>query len=397
MKDLRKSGRKLLWVALYVLLIFAVLEVTTRIYITHLAGQRTFLKYASLGQLQKRPAYAKSKYAPHRYLGHYLTPDYVKGDNKHNSLGYRSDEIALPKPTGQFRIVCMGGSTTYTTEVEDYRLSYPSLLERELKSRGYGHVTVINAGVGAWTSWESLINFELRVLDLEPDMIIVYHGVNDILSRFVWPPEAYRGDNSGAIAPVKMSMPSIFEYSAFFRYWMIRSGLVKPHSSMDRQLAAPPGTYYAGEFYGQKVKHVYPDGVFARTSAKEMLAANRPKYFRRNIEHIVLIASHRGMKTILATFAHSPLFEDQPIVVSEEYTAAYAEMNDTLRSIALETGVHLFDFAAAFPVDKRYYTDGIHVNADGAELKASLFAEYIVDNALIPPSRVAHVEAPESK
>jgi lysophospholipase L1-like esterase len=241
--------------------------------------------------------------------------------------------------------------------------------------------------VGAWTSYESLINFELRVLELEPDMIIVYHGANDILSRFVWPPEAYKSDNSGAIRPVVMSMPSILEYSTLFRYLMIRMNLIKPHSSMDRQLAAAPDTYYAGEFYDQKVELTYPDGIFKSTSAKEMLMTNKPKYFRRNIEHIILIANHRGIKTILATFAYSPLFDDQPTVASEEYITAYAEMNNTLKSIAQEMSVGLFDFASVFPYDKRYYTDGIHVNVDGARLKASLFARYIIENKLIPISQ----------
>jgi len=87
----------------------------------------------------------------------------------------------MPKPAGQFRIVCLGGSTTYTSDVKDYRDSYPYLLEKYLKAQGYNDVTVVNAGAGSWSSWESLINFQFRVLDLDPDLIIVYHGINDIL------------------------------------------------------------------------------------------------------------------------------------------------------------------------------------------------------------------------
>lgn len=381
--DPKAIGQKLLLSALSVLVTFIALEVAARIWINHLAGERRFLKYASLKQLQKKRADVKPRYTPHRYLGHCLTPNYVKGKNRHNSLGYRSDEIITPKPEGQFRIFCMGGSTTYTTEVEDYRMSYPSLLEKELKERGYANVRVINAGVGSWTSWESLINFEMRILDLAPDMIIIYHGVNDILSRMVWPPEAYRGDNSGATRPVVMSMPSIFEYSTLLRYLMIRMGLIKPHSSIDRQLDPVPDTYYALEFHNQKVEQTYPDGIFKKVSVREMLSVNGPKYFKRNLEHIILIADSRGVETVLATFAHSPLFTDVPIVASEECASAYAEMNETLKSIAHEMGVHLFDFAGQFPPDKRYYTDGLHVNVEGAKLKARLFADWLSENDLV--------------
>ena len=396
MKDIKKSAHKFLLSIISIFITFVVLEVTMRFWISHLASERQFIKYASLKQLQKKPQ-IKPRYTPHRYLGHILTPNYTKGENKHNSLGYRSDEITLAKPKGQYRIICMGGSTTYTTGVENYRMSYPYLLEENLKAAGYTNVQVINAGVGSWTSWESLINFETRILDLEPDMIIIYHSVNDILSRFVWPPETYQGDNSGATRPVTMSMPSIFEYSTLLRYMMIRLGIIKPHSSIDRLLNAPPATYYAAEFYNQKVKHTYPEGIFNTVSAKEMLAANRPKYFRRNIEHILLIANYRKIRTVLATFAYSPLFEDKSTVASEEYITAYAEMNDTIKSVAGEMGANLFDFASVFTTDKRYYTDGIHVNEDGARLKADLFAKYIIDSNLIPTPQLILSETPESK
>ncbi|MBN2313747.1 MAG: SGNH/GDSL hydrolase family protein, partial [Sedimentisphaerales bacterium] len=310
--------------------------------------------------------------------------NYVRENNKHNSLAYRSDEIEIPKPEGQFRIVCMGGSTTYTTEVEDYHLSYPNLLETELKSRGYDHVRVINAGVGSWTSYESLINFELRILDLEPDMIIVYHAVNDILTRLVWPPEAYKGDNSGAAAPVAMTMPSILEYSTLLRYLMIRADIIKPHSSMDRQLAAKPDSSWSLEFYDQKVKGTYPEAIFKTASAQKMFETNQPKYFKRNIEHIALIANHRGIKTVLATFAYSPEFTNVPTVASEEFKTAFTEMNETLKSIASEMAINLFDFARVFPVDKGLFTDGLHVNIEGVRLKAKLFADYLIENKLVP-------------
>lgn len=384
MNDYKKTGRKVIVSIVWIIMMFVVLEVTARIWINYLADERKFLKYASVRQLQKKYDYAKPRYSPHRYLGHYLTPNYVRENNKHNSLAYRSDEIEIPKPEGQFRIVCMGGSTTYTTEVEDYHLSYPNLLETELKSRGYDHVRVINAGVGSWTSYESLINFELRILDLEPDMIIVYHAVNDILTRLVWPPEAYKGDNSGAAAPVAMTMPSILEYSTLLRYLMIRADIIKPHSSMDRQLAAKPDSSWSLEFYDQKVKGTYPEAIFKTASAQKMFETNQPKYFKRNIEHIALIANHRGIKTVLATFAYSPEFTNVPTVASEEFKTAFTEMNETLKSIASEMAINLFDFARVFPVDKGLFTDGLHVNIEGVRLKAKLFADYLIENKLVP-------------
>lgn len=368
---------------LSILILFIVLEAGTRIWLDYIAGEERFLKYASLRQLKKRYTYIGQRWTPHRYLGHYPTPNFRKGPNTHNLLGYRSDEIVLPKPEGTLRIVCMGGSTTYSTSIKDNKMTYPALLEKELRDRGYTNVEVINAGVGAWTSYETLINFELRVIDLEPDIIIIYHAINDLRARFVWPHEAYKGDNSGWSSPLTMEMPSIFEYSSLLRYFMIRMGLVKPHSSIDRNLDRTAKTNLTDEFCKQKFKNTYPEGIFKEVSAEQILMTNKPAYFRRNLEHIILIANYRKIKTVLATFAYSPLFTDEPLVSSEECIAGLSEMNQVIKNVAKETGVNLFDFADVFPIEKSYYTDGRHVNEKGSKLKAELFADYLIENRLV--------------
>jgi lysophospholipase L1-like esterase len=224
---------------------------------------------------------------------------------------------------------------------------------------------------------------KLGVQYLEPDIIILYHGVNDILQRMVWPPEAYRGDNSGTHTPIIMPMPSIFEYSTLIRYFMIRTGLVKSHSSMERHVTAPAKTFHLSEFVRQKRAHTYPEGIFKEVSAKKMFETNKPVYFRRNIENNIELARYRNTKTVLATFAYSPFFPDIPTASSEEFIAAHSEMNEVLKDIARETGANLFDFAKVFPTDKRYYTDGIHVNAEGSALKAKLFADYLIESGLV--------------
>lgn len=379
----RNTVFKLISSLLSILILFIVLEAGTRIWLSFFAGEETFQKYASLRQLNKRYTHIGQRWTLHRYLGHIPTPNYHRGLSKHNSLGYRSDEIVLPKPEGTLRIVCMGGSTTYSTGVKDNKMAYPALLEKELKDRDYSNVEVINSGVGAWTSWESLINFEFRILDLEPDIIIVYHAVNDITARMVWPPEAYKGDNSGRIAPPSMDMPSLLEYSSLLRYLMIRMGLIKSHSSIDRHIANYPDSFVGNEFREQKIKKTYPEGIFKEVDMQKILKANKPVYFRRNLEHIILIANYRKVKTVLATFAYSPQFTDVPMVSSEEIIGAFAEMNQEIKDIASDTGANLFDFAGVFPVDKGYYTDGLHVNEKGSQLKAKLFADYLVENGLL--------------
>ena len=156
-------------IVLSILLVFCLLEIIATSYLLYLADKDRFIRYASWSQLQNRKNEEAPRFSIHRYLGYYPTPNYVKDKNRHNSLGYRGEEILFPKPLGQFRIVCLGGSTTYNSSVADYRESMPALLEKYMREKGFENVRVINAGVGGWGSLESLINFELRVLDLEPD------------------------------------------------------------------------------------------------------------------------------------------------------------------------------------------------------------------------------------
>ncbi|MEM9777435.1 MAG: hypothetical protein AAF902_22850, partial [Chloroflexota bacterium] len=70
------------------------------------------------------------KYAQHHYLNYIPRPNYQKDLTSNNSLGFRgSEEIEMPKPDGRFRVVAIGGSTTYTIKVLNDIEAYPAQLE----------------------------------------------------------------------------------------------------------------------------------------------------------------------------------------------------------------------------------------------------------------------------
>lgn len=358
-----------------------ILEIGSRIWLHCFASESTFHRYASYTKLIDR--YGEPIWSPHRYLGYYPTPNYENTEktNRHNSLGYRGDEIVLPKPQDAFRIVCIGGSTTYTIST-DYRKAYPALLEAQLTESGYNNVEVVNAGVPGWTTWESMINFQLRVLELEPDMIIVYHAFNDIYSRFVWPPEAFRGDNSGYRIP-RERPPDFVNYSCLVRIFAVRLGLAQPAMAM-AYLDTRAKTYFAHAYFAQKWNGSYPNGIFRRIPPNRMMGENGLKYYRRNLENLISIALSRGIKLVLATFAYTTEFEDTIQRLDEAFRSGIDEANMELKSIAGDMGVFLFDFAELFPPDKQYFADSSHVNEQGVLLKARLFAEFIRENNLIP-------------
>jgi len=368
------------------LLTLVLLEIAANVYITHFASPERFSRYASLKQIEQRNREQGIRVSHHRYMGYYPTPSWEQGVNRHNSLGYRGEEVDIEKGDGEFRIICLGGSTTYTSVVQDHRLSYPAQLQNQLHEAGFDNVTVINAGLYDYTTWESLINFQFRSLDLEPDMVIVYHAINDIQTRMVWPPEAYHGDNSGErVASTGIFTPSLLEYSTLARFLLIKAGMVEPHSSLRRLFITRPETAYIDDFDEQTTRNTYPSGQFTETTPEEMLKQNPPIFFKRNLENLIAIADFHDITVILSTFAYLPVSpEANNRGGSPIFWNAMDEHNQVIRKVAQATPAHLIDFAMQFPPDPALYDrDGIHLVEAGAREKARIFAEFIRDNNLI--------------
>ncbi|MCA9512098.1 MAG: hypothetical protein KC560_15405, partial [Myxococcales bacterium] len=99
-----------------------------------------------------------------------------------NALGLRSPPLPPgPKPEGELRILSLGESTTFGTGVEN-DATYTARLERELAPVGRARrVVAIDAGVPAYSSFQSLRYLETRGLALAPDVVVFYHEVNDYL------------------------------------------------------------------------------------------------------------------------------------------------------------------------------------------------------------------------
>ncbi len=94
-----------------------------------------------------------------------------------NNLGLRGPDITMPKPPGVFRILCVGGSTTLEGAEE---ATYPKLLDKALQEAFPGRpIEVINGGVPGMTTTRHLLKFP-QYLEMQPDLLVVYEGVNDI-------------------------------------------------------------------------------------------------------------------------------------------------------------------------------------------------------------------------
>lgn len=95
---------------------------------------------------------------------------------RHNHDGFRGDEILARNPS-RLRIIAVGGSTTYGTQVSNEE-TWPFKLGQLLGDR----YEVLNFGIPGHSSAEHIVLTALRLSDYKPDIIVFYMGWNDLRS-----------------------------------------------------------------------------------------------------------------------------------------------------------------------------------------------------------------------
>lgn len=330
-------------------------EFAARYWFNNLASKDLQKQYGLYYQIPKK----EWRIQPHHYLNYSLTPHFQRDKLSHNSLGYRGHEFST-KTDSTFRIVCLGGSTTYTEMVNDNQKTYPALLENLLKDEyNYSNIEVVNAGAPGYNSWESLINLEFRVLDLDPDLVIVYHGTNDVHPRLILP-NNYVSDNSGRRVQWAFPETSIYDKSTLLRIFRRKFGYSVP-------------VRLSGL--------VSRDNGIGGMDKQEVLNQNPPIFFERNLKSMVGLTKIHGVRILLATWASSPNKNDY--AATPAYLRGFKEGNEVVKKVGKELQIPVYDFASQMEEDPSYWYDGRHVNEKGAVLKAKLFAKYLVDSGIL--------------
>ena len=260
-----------------------------------------------------------------------------------------------------FRIVCVGGSTTYGGKTD-----HATFLEEQLRTDGY-QVEVLNAGVPGWTSRESLINFELRVLPMQPDLVIVYHGRNDLFPQLYDNFEidySHFRDWTYDFTATNRDLKRWFGRSRTFMLF----GLAFPTISGWDEVAEHP-------IYGSVRLENRP---LPERAVRNLNDPTRTHGFTRNNEQLISLASSHGADVVLATFAFRP---DKPL------RAQLNRNNDVLRQLAANgRGVFLAE-TAALAEREDVFVDDCHVKEEGHKLRAEILFATLKHHDLLPPPR----------
>ncbi len=109
-----------------------------------------------------------------------------------NSDGFRGREYAIPKPEKMLRILTVGNSVVQggTPYLSTWQQGLKRKLKSFFRSGHYTEVEVINAGVGGYFSWQTLLRLRDRGLKYQPDWVLVMVGWNNMLASSLdsWKP-----------------------------------------------------------------------------------------------------------------------------------------------------------------------------------------------------------------
>jgi lysophospholipase L1-like esterase len=130
--------------------------------------------------------YPPSMNRGHPTRGYTLRPSFV-GESRFgipfrvSAQGFRSSEVAVPKPAGVHRVLVLGDSVAWGAGVRE-EATFARRLEVALRKELDCEVEIVNAGISGYGSLEQLDLLRNDGLALEPDVVLVYHVENDNLS-----------------------------------------------------------------------------------------------------------------------------------------------------------------------------------------------------------------------
>lgn len=292
-------------------------------------------------------------FVPHEQAGYTLRPNLrLKSstyDVQVNSRGFRGPEISTSEDDFTQRIAVLGGSSVFGYLVGEGKDSC-RLLENQFRqflsknpNSDFGSVDVWNAGVPGYNLTQSRLRFEADIAALQPDVVLLYLGWNNI--------------------PLLLS---------------------DDPSSLDRTPPAPSLTERAlshSVLYGFLRYRVFPPDApkFAPpASSSNQITERGGEAFRNELEKTIDSIMAAGARPVLATQvmasgSASPELDDF-LGSSPEQVAANRKigrwLTNCVREVASKRNVLLIDCAAEIEANTETLGDAIHLSEQGHKLVA---------------------------
>ncbi len=255
---------------------------------------------------------------------------------KINSEGLLNDTLG-DAGNNEIKVLALGGSTSF---FRNYMLKLKNTYESD--SSNHIKVRFASAGTPGYTTYQTLIYFQTKLLMLKPDIIIVYHGINDLL------PLTFKG-----VAP-----------NDFFDY-------IKKISSISgnfinyRDTIVDRSAFYTLAY--NKILGIKRRFVSHNYSEDELGLLNS---FQLNIESLIGIAKVRNIEVILVTFAHNKVHQghlSESWGMEEMAAKGVHRHNQILKKLADQHNVELVDVSEFMSDKEEYFTDFCHFSPIGRD------------------------------
>ncbi len=259
---------------------------------------------------------------------------------------FKNKSLVQKKP-GVTRIVTLGCSCTqvcfYTEE------TYPSILEKMLNESGNAKYEVLNAGVGAYSSYQGLQRLKHAVLNYKPDIITVFFGWND---HWV----AQKPDKE-----VRIRSDLSIKFLNFVERFRTFQALNQLTSFL--------------------MKWITPS---KSKSAGQLMPRVQPEDYEANLKEIIRIARENDAQPVLATAPSNPSQFTTSWVwpfPAAQLIATHLTYNQIVRKVAREATVPLVDLDLAIKnimatrnqQAAPLFSDAIHFTPVGCEIVAKIF------------------------
>lgn len=264
------------------------------------------------------------------------------------------------KSPSVIRVICIGASTTGNYISDDTGVySYPLELERLLLKKYPGRqIEVINFGQGGYNSTDILIRLAIQVIDYSPDIVVLYHGYNDIRNYLT---DGFKSDYSHACKNISSDL------------WRFKIGCLIP------KLHISLFDFLISLSFPNNVRNSLLNLVSVGNIDLDLDPSTGLATFKRNISSIVDISNGIGAQTILCTYAH--YLHDG--ISNQKNHIKYSEIvqmeNKKIQEIAGEKGSTLVDIDSLMPRSPNYFVDSVHFTPLGMHT----IAEHVANNIKI--------------
>jgi lysophospholipase L1-like esterase len=288
-------------------------------------------------------------------------PGYRIGPIAVNSLGFRGEELAVPKPPGRIRIAFLGASTTFCAEASSLESTWPHQVVTRLRAANPGvDLDYVNGSAGGFTLENNLRNLEHRIAPLEPDVIVFYEATNDL--KVDTQRLAIR---AGLLAPPQADEPKAG--TPLLSFYLIKKNLLRLWRSR--------GASEALRFEPRELSRGYEERLtrFAR-AAKELAPVVALVTF--SVQPRVGQSPERLRSACASSLYYMPFLD------AEGLLAGYAEYNRVLRAVAAAEGTLLIEGEEGIPGDAEHFADTVHFRDPGLRLQA----ERVLQGLLAAPT-----------